>query len=518
MNTVTAPADAEQALAMVRAGLGYLAAADPTQMATQVQAHCLQGLEQATAIGTVARASILGAFTVRQGYVDDGAYSPRSWLIHQTQVTKGAAAGHTAWVRRARAHPIIRQAMAAGDLSEPWARTLCGWTDQLPEDGRDTADEILAGAARGGLGLRELAALAAEMLARAQDGSDDDDDPGRAFEDRAVRLDTTFQGAGVLAGDLTPECAAVLTTVLDALSAPKGTADTRSHEQRYHDALEEAMRRLVTAGLLPERAGQPAKVIAHISLADLVDLDTDSELKKEWTARVRAQWAAHRAAASVSGSDGAAWLEGDAAQGFACDASITPIVMGEVNPTVLEDLVRLCVQLAGYDPAPGETGPGQQAPVTGPVPPAPDERDVLELAIIGKAVALLSGPGGLASFLRRRELGGRRGGPSLPLDVGASRGVPAAIRTAVIQRDQHCRFPDGCDQPAAACEIHHTTPQASGGETSVEDCGLFCWFHHHVSIHLMGWTVVLNPDGSTTAYSPDKTKALHSHGPPHPPG
>jgi hypothetical protein len=30
----------------------------------------------------------------------------------------------------------------------------------------------------------------------------------------------------------------------------------------------------------------------------------------------------------------------------------------------------------------------------------------------------------------------------------------------------------------------------------------------------VGWTVVLNPDGTTTAYSPDKTKVLHSRGPP----
>src|ERR1017187_4169929 len=152
---------------------------------------------------------------------------------------------------------------------------------------RDTADQILAGAAQGGMGLRDLAELAAEMQARSQPDPDDDD-PGKVFEDRTVRLATTFGGAGVLTGDVTPECAAVLTTVLDALSAPRGAQDTRSHEQRYHDALEEAMRRLVTAGLLPERAGQPAKVIAHISLTDLLDLDTDSVLQKEWAARVHA--------------------------------------------------------------------------------------------------------------------------------------------------------------------------------------------------------------------------------------
>ena len=89
------------------------------------------------------------------------------------------------------------------------------------------------------------------------------------------------------------------------------------------------MRRLVASGLLPERAGQPAKVWAHISLADLLMLDGSSALQQQWTAEVRARWAAHRAAASVGGSDGAAWLEGDTARAFACDASVAPVVLGD---------------------------------------------------------------------------------------------------------------------------------------------------------------------------------------------
>jgi hypothetical protein len=106
-----------------------------------------------------------------------------------------------------------------------------------------------------------------------------------------------------------------------ALSAPAGAQDTRSYPRRYHDALQEAMRRLVTGGLLPERAGQPVKVAAHISLADLMVLDGSSALQEEWTARVRARWAAHRAEASAGGSDGGAWLDGDAAAAMACDAA-----------------------------------------------------------------------------------------------------------------------------------------------------------------------------------------------------
>ena len=55
------------AMATVRAGLRFLAAADATQMPVQAQAECLQMLEQATAISTAARTSILRAFTAGQG-------------------------------------------------------------------------------------------------------------------------------------------------------------------------------------------------------------------------------------------------------------------------------------------------------------------------------------------------------------------------------------------------------------------------------------------------------------------
>jgi Domain of unknown function (DUF222) len=260
----------------------------------------------ADAISTAARASILSAFTSGQGYSSDADYSPRAWLIHKTRITKGAAVAHTAWARRAAAHPHIAQALADGSvLSESVARTICQWNDRLPEDCRAAADEILIAGARAGMDLRDLAGLAEEIYARSRPDTPDDG-PDDGFDDRSVRLETTFQGAGVLNGDLTPECAAVVTAVLDALSAPAGADDTRTQAQRYHDALQEAMRRLVTADLLPERAGQPVKVWAHISLADLLMLDGSSALQQEWTAGIRAQWAAHRAAASVGGGDGGA--------------------------------------------------------------------------------------------------------------------------------------------------------------------------------------------------------------------
>ncbi len=492
----TAPASAREALDMVRAGLGYLAAADATQLSAATQAECLRELEQDAAVATAARASMLAGFTAGQGYAGDADYSAVSWLMHRTGITRGAAVGHTAWAKRFTTHPRVVAALATRQVSESVGRLICLWTAKLPEQHRDDAGEVLLAAAAAGLGLEELASLFAEMYERSRSELPDED-PDRDFAGRGLKLAATFGGAGVIHGDLTPECAEMVSRVLDALGAPAGADDDRTREQRYHDALAEAMRRLMAAGLLPERAGQPVKAWVHISLADLLLLDAGSALQDQWTAQVRARWAAHRAKASETGASDGAWLDGDAAKAIACDAAMAPVVTGDVNVDALEDLVRLCVELDGRRDG------GRDAAWA-----------ALEQAVIGKAVDLLSGPGGLASFLRRRQLGARLSGPSLPLDIGYAETVPAGIRNAVLLRDRHCQWAGGCNQPAGACEVHHTKHKANGGKTAVKDCVLLCPFHHQVVIHRWGWTLVVNPDGTTTAWNKDKTKVLHSHGPP----
>ena len=109
------------------------------------------------------------------------------------------------------------------------------------------------------------------------------------------------------------------------------------------------MRRLVAAGLLPERAGQPVKVWAHVSLAELRALDDGSVLAQEWIGEMAVRWAARRAANSQSGSDGAAWLDGKPARAVACDATVIPVVTGGIDPGALDDLVGLCLT---YRPRP----------------------------------------------------------------------------------------------------------------------------------------------------------------------
>ena len=158
-----------------------------------------------------------------------------------------------------------------------------------------------------------------------------------------------------------------------------------------------------------------------------------SALQEEWTAQVRARWAARRAAASETGSDGGAWLDGDAAEAIACDAAMAPIVTGDVNVDALEDLVRLCVELdARRRDGDAGTRPG----------PRSSRRSSARPSTCCPARA------GWRRFLRRRQLGARLGGPSLPLDIGYAETVPAGIRNAVMLRDQHCQWAGGCDQPA----------------------------------------------------------------------
>jgi len=42
----------------------------------------------------------------------------------------------------------------------------------------------------------------------------------------------------VIRGDLTPECAAAVTAVLEALAKKAGPEDHRNEPQRFHDALQ----------------------------------------------------------------------------------------------------------------------------------------------------------------------------------------------------------------------------------------------------------------------------------------
>ncbi|HEX4729498.1 MAG TPA: DUF222 domain-containing protein, partial [Jatrophihabitans sp.] len=74
-------------------------------------------------------------------------------------------------------------------------------------------------------------------------------------------------------GRLTPACQAIWEAVLTPLAARRPDdalgPDERTPGQRLHDAFEEAGRRLLATGELPNHAGLPAQLIITVSLTDL---------------------------------------------------------------------------------------------------------------------------------------------------------------------------------------------------------------------------------------------------------
>jgi hypothetical protein len=90
--------------------------------------------------------------------------------------------------------------------------------------------------------------------------------------------------------------------------------------------------------------------------------------------------------------------------------------------------------------------------------------------IAGEVARMLACDAGISRVITR--------GASEILDVGrATRTIPVAIAKAVIARDRHCTHP-GCHAPPSMCDVHHDHHWTHGGETSVENCKLLCWFHH----------------------------------------
>ena len=484
-------ATAGEALSAISAGLDYLNAADVASLTTAEQAGCLRALEEVTARHTAARSRVLAAFHAQDGCAGDGHGSTRTWLRWQTRISGGVASDAMGWMRRLSAHPAVADALASASISESWARAVCEWTDRLPAEHRGGADQILLAAAAGGAELRDLAHLAEEIRRQTARPDPDEDD---GFDDRGVHLARTFRGAGKLGGDLTPQCAAALAAVLEALGKRAGPEDLRSKWQRDHDALEEACRRLIGAGGLPERAGQPTQIMLHMTLGQLRGLPG-------------------------GGAAEAAWAQAMAGPGYDCDATIVPVVSGHIDAQVLDQLTAAL--LARLNPASWHAAAGEADQSDR------DERDnqadearrrlaerALRQIILARATDLLSGPHGLAAYLRTGLLGGPAASVSLPLDTGAAtETIPAHLRRLVIARDRHCRFP-GCAQQPAACQPHHILPRSQGGKTSLTNLLLLCTFHHLIAVHRWGWGIVLLPDGTVTAASPDGDRILRSHGPP----
>ncbi|TCI96028.1 HNH endonuclease signature motif containing protein [Aeromicrobium sp. IC_218] len=94
-------------------------------------------------------------------------------------------------------------------------------------------------------------------------------------------------------------------------------------------------------------------------------------------------------------------------------------------------------------------------------------------------------------------------GASQPLDVGQQKRLhDRSQRIALAKRDGGCSW-KGCDRPPGWCEAHHLKPWSEGGDTSVDNGALFCFFHHHL-LHDSDWQARLSADGVVEVIPPPR--------------
>ena len=235
-----------------------------------------------------------------------------------------------------------------------------------------------------------------------------------------------MDGAGRVSGDLTPEYAAAVTAVLEALGKSRGPEDLRSAGQRYHDALQEGCELLIRAKMVPDRAGADTRVDVTIPLSSLLGMDGASVIEDTWL----------RARAGQHG-----YLSGKDAEEIACDALLVPVVTGSPDWAVIGQMISLVADAYAHaadaqHEFPAQPGqPARPQPQPQPPPLPPEQWQDLQHALARLAINFVSGPGALASALRRSLLGQPLNGKSVILDVGYSDTIPESIRKAVIARD-----------------------------------------------------------------------------------
>lgn len=174
--------------------------------------------------------------------------------------------------------PRLAASIAAGEVSAAQADVIIDALEQLPDRAPVEAGPVAEGvllAAAAHEPPRLLRRTARELLARLDPDGPEPDEQHRQRR-RALTLITEPDGWARPSGALSPELTAHLQALLDALAAPQpisddGMPDPRTAPQRRHDALLEAVRRILRSGALPDCGGVPVTVLATTTIRELTD-------------------------------------------------------------------------------------------------------------------------------------------------------------------------------------------------------------------------------------------------------
>ncbi len=246
-----APRSAAEALA--HAGLDCLNSPVGGELAAAGLGGVLASLGGMHAKFTAAHAGLLRRFGAAGAHDSDEYGTPRAWLAAMTQMTGPDAKAAVGEMRRLAAHPAVAAALAAGQVSRSYGLAITGLAGKLPAELRAATGQILLDAAAAGAAIDDLKILAAAARERWKAQHPDPDDGDDGFDDRYVATGTTFGGAAVIRGNLTPECGTAVQAVLEALGKRHGPDDARTEGQRFHDALQLGCELLIRANMVPDR-------------------------------------------------------------------------------------------------------------------------------------------------------------------------------------------------------------------------------------------------------------------------
>ena len=391
-------------------------------------------------------------------WATEGARSFAHWLAAATGMSFVKARDVVRMGRALRDHlPATSVAALAGEVSVEQTvalATLAPTTDArcaaLAAPARECGEGFLLEQARqdGAEGFRRLV----RRWAAAADPEADERGYREACEREFVTLSPTLGGFH-LAGFVTTERGAVVSSALDAVMTAPAPGDTRTTQQRRAQGLGDLSRLVLDHGL----AGTGAAVRPHLSV--VVDFDT-----------LRGAVEATREGSRSDPGEVAGPGEG---VGFA-----------PAGPDAHEG-ADVGVH-RGAEPSEGGSRPFRLAPVAdverfavaeilgaGPIPPSVLAR----LACDSEISRVVFGPG------------------SQVINAGrAERTFSGPRRKAVIARDGTCRYP-GCTAPPTLGEIHHVAEWVEDhGDTDVNLGILLCW-HHHDQVHTRHIEIRRSPTG-----------------------
>jgi len=354
---------------------------------------------------------------------------------------------------------------ATGPIEKVW--------DRLTVDQRLAADVALAGCARGhGLDadadadddpdgdegeagptptVQDLKALAEDLASMFDpDGEEPQDEVSRRR--RGVTIGRLKDGVHAIRGYLTPDVAAQLQLILDAILNPKGDGPPMPG---VHFAPSDRGDADVEAGA---RAGAGADDPFNSDDRAVLDDRNAAQKRHDALAMVCAIAARHKDMPTLGGSSPVLVVNVDA-KDLAAHAGRA----GHGDGSAFGNAFGRTVFGAGGDHGHGgwATIPGSGAHV--PVSVA------AQVACSGAIQRVLMDEGRIIGI------------------TTTDRVFTVHQRRAIIARDKECLIP-GCHVPASWCEIHHVTEHARGGPTHTDNGVPLCWWHHR-SLGTSGWEI-----------------------------